>query len=109
MLREESPLADDVLRVRDTELFITYCKQSVAEGNGQASRRQSFNGRPLTQSIVTYFKDNSLSFKAMPEFGRLIRPWGPKGELVERHEFCVIRRLHCLSFSPQVGLRLFAA
>ena len=70
------------------------------QGKRQASQRQSFEGRPLTKSIATYFKDNRLSFKAVPEFGRLSRPWSPKGELVGRHEFSVIRRLQRLSFSP---------
>jgi hypothetical protein len=37
----------------------------------------------------------------MQEFGRPIRHRGLNGERVGRHDFCVIRRLHCLSFSPQ--------
>jgi hypothetical protein len=43
-------------------------------GKGQALQRQPFEGRPLTQSIVSHHKDNRLSLKAMPEFGRLIHP-----------------------------------
>ena len=34
----------------------------------------------------------------MPEFGRLIRPWGPYAELVVGHEFCAIRRLRACPF-----------